>query len=108
MARVIQRRRRADAFTLIELLAVIAILVAILLPALQRARESAYTARCLSNLQQIGIGIQLYANESRGWFPSPGPNRDFRLAANACTLTWPERLVLAGCIEPIVPDTRWT
>src|SRR4051812_32240613 len=93
-------RRRAGmrgGFTLVELLVVIgiiALLVAMLLPALRKARQSAITASCLSNLRQIGMAFHMYANENHGWLPSPGPNRDFRVAPGALALSWPERLVL--------------
>src|SRR5436309_15597547 len=59
-------------FTLIELLviiAIIAILAALLLPALSRAKERAQIVQCLSNLRQIGVGIQLYVDEHGGTFP---------------------------------------
>src|SRR5438552_18131271 len=59
-------------FTLIELLvviAVIAILAALLLPALATARESGRKARCLSNLHQMGIAIQAYASDHEGKIP---------------------------------------
>jgi prepilin-type N-terminal cleavage/methylation domain-containing protein/prepilin-type processing-associated H-X9-DG protein len=72
-------RLRPSGFTLIELLVVIviiAILAALLLPALASAKMAAEKARCLANLREIGLAIQLYAEDHHGnipWGPKAGP-----------------------------------
>jgi prepilin-type N-terminal cleavage/methylation domain-containing protein len=64
--------RRRCGMTLVELLvvmAIIGVLVAMLLPAIQAARASARAASCKSNMRQIGLAIQQYCDSHKGQFP---------------------------------------
>jgi prepilin-type N-terminal cleavage/methylation domain-containing protein len=70
----VKSRKNRRGFTLVELLVVIgiiAVLIAILLPSLNRARGAANLLACESNIRQFGVATHLYVNENRQTLPSP-------------------------------------
>ena len=72
--RIVGRQMKRRGFSLVELLVVIgiiALLIAILMPALQKAQAQAKWVQCQSNLRQCGVHLQMYANQWRGWCYPP-------------------------------------
>ncbi|MBN2354762.1 type II secretion system protein, partial [candidate division KSB1 bacterium] len=92
----ISRRLPLHGFTLIELLVVIAIislLVSILLPSLNRAKNLAKSVMCLNNLKQIGCSFALYSVDDDGKFPPMRPYKKW-------TTWWDKQMISAELIVP--------
>ena len=105
--------RARKGFTLIELLvviAIIAILAAILFPVFARAREKARASACLSNLKQIGMGIQMYAQDYDETLPACRFEDGYwpwQTWATYAAYQWVA--IFPGAIQPYIKNTQiWT
>lgn len=93
---------RKPGFTLIELLVVIAILAvlaSLLLPALSKAKSSAYAVKCKSNLHQIGLGLQMYVDD-QGFYPKTNPGIPWASWARAINTNLNQPLLSPGWHGP--------
>ena len=95
------------AFTLIELLvviAIIAILAAMLLPALSSAKQKAWMISCTSNLHQIGLGLRMFADENNEYYPKSGT----KILWDTVDVPPPKGSGLNGWMQQIITYTQNT
>jgi len=101
-------------FTLVELLvvvAIIALLIAILLPGLKKAREAATGAVCMSNMHQVGSAMYMYAGDYNGYALSPEPwfgdgSVNYPKVYARWERNWPDTLMVGKYLADVRVDTN--
>jgi prepilin-type processing-associated H-X9-DG protein len=88
---------------LLVVIAIISILAGMLLPALENAKELAYSVQCRNNLKQIGIPVQLYGDDNEGFNPGRGYFYPYSIPGKAGEVVWHEFYCLLG----YMPESEW-
>jgi prepilin-type N-terminal cleavage/methylation domain-containing protein/prepilin-type processing-associated H-X9-DG protein len=105
-----KRTSKKTGFTLVELLVVIgiiALLISILLPSLNKARETANRVKCQSNLSQMGKALLLYSNENKGSFPRTKADADGGLVGSNAGYSALDPFLIAAGGENNIPQAMF-